>query len=262
MDNPVLKYGSRPLFTPQKVIAVGDIHGMASELESLLQKLLPLDPDTHLVFCGDLIDRGPESPRVLDLITEVYEKYPGQVFFVRGNHDWMLQTYCVNSNTGWMTFIGPTIEQMKVEWGIPNTNPDTIMQVLKDQGIWKWYFEEALPYYETKDLICTHAPLDYIQLNMYGAMDYEEDFKDSGHELSFRYLLDRGMDLMWQFTNEDDKRVDDLVKKFKICGHQFKHHKQPRVFRSRAYIDTGCGCVANRPLTALVYPGKKIIQSR
>jgi Icc-related predicted phosphoesterase len=262
MDQPGIKYGSRPLFTPQKVIAVGDIHGMASELEALLQKILPLEPGTHLVFCGDLIDRGPESPRVLDLITEVYEKYPGQVFFVRGNHDWMLQTYCVNSFAGWMNFIGPTMEQMKQEWQLPDVLPSTIMQVLKDQGIWKWYFEEALPYYETEDLICTHAPLDFTQLLIYGAEHYEEDFKEDSHEPHFRFLLDRGIDLMWQFANEDEKRVDDLVKKFKICGHQFKHHKQPRIFRGRAYIDTGCGCVANRPLSALVYPGKKIIQSR
>lgn len=262
MNEPTLKYGARPLFTPIKLIAVGDIHGMASELESLLKKILPLEPGTHLVFCGDLIDRGLESPRVLDLITEIYEKYPDQVFVIRGNHDWMLQSYCVNGSSVWMNFIGPTMEQMKTEWGLPDTKPDTIKQILIDQGIWEWYFDKALPYYETATAICTHAPLEYTQLLMYGALDYEEDFQDEGREPDFRFLLDRNMDLMWQFSNEDDKRVDNLVKKFKICGHQFKHHKQARIFRGRAYIDTGCGCVAGRPLTALVYPGKKVIQSR
>lgn len=262
MDKPVPKYGSRPLFAPLKLIAVGDIHGMASELEALLQKILPIEPGTHLVFCGDLIDRGPESPRVLDLITEVYEKYPGQVFVIRGNHDWMLQSYCVHGQSQWFNFIGPTMEQMKQEWGLPDTKPDTIKQVLIDQGIWEWYFDKALPYYESEEVICTHAPFDYTQLLMYGANDYEEDFQEEGHEPHFRHLLDRNMDLMWQFASEEEKRVDDLVRKFKICGHQFKHHKRPRIFRGRAYIDTGCGCVAGRPLSALVYPGKKVIQSR
>lgn len=258
MNNPIV-FGGQALFAPKKIIAIGDIHGMAMKLENLLQKILPLEPETHLIFCGDLINRGPQSPQVLDLITEVYEKYPNQVYFIRGNHDWMLQTYCINRNAGWMEYIAKTLEQMKIEWGLLDTNPETVKQVLIDQGIWEWYFEKALAYYETEEVICTHAPLDYMTLILYGGEDYAEDFQEK--ESGFRYLLDRLPDLMWQFTNEDEKRIDNIIPKMKICGHQFKHHKQPRLFRQRAFIDTGCGCVANRPLTALEYPGKKVIQS-
>lgn len=258
---PNIKFGQNPLYTPKKVIAIGDIHGMADKLQNLLNKLLPLDPDTHLVFCGDLINRGPQSPAVLDLITEVYEKYPGQVFIIRGNHDWMLQTYCVNRNGGWMQYIGTTLEQMKNEWGLADTNPETIKQVLIDQGIWEWYFEKALSYYETDSLICTHAPLDYTTLLMYGGEDYAEDYAEKEDGEPFRYLIDRLSDLMWQFTNEDDKRIDEIIPKMKICGHQFKHHKQARLFKKRAYIDTGCGCVPGRPLSALIMPAKKVVQS-
>lgn len=260
MDQPI-QFGKNPLFNPDKIITIGDIHGMVVPLQKLLDKILPLEPNTHLVFLGDLINRGPNNPQVLDLITEVVEKYPGQVFVIRGNHDWMLQTYCLNKVDGWMNYIAPTLEQMKIEWNLPDILPNTILQVLQDQGIWDWYFTKALPYYETNDVLCTHAPLNFTTLTMYGALDYVKDFKTDRLELGFRYLLERLPDLMWAFALEDDKRIDALIPKMKICGHQYKHHKQPRLFRQRAFIDTGCGCIPGRPLTALIYPGKKVVQS-
>ena len=261
-----IKYGKQDLFSPQKIIAVGDIHGMDLKLDSLLQKILPLESETHLVFCGDVINRGTNSARVLDMITEVYEKFPGQVFVVRGNHDWMLHNYCLSGSNQWLSFLTTSLEQMKTEWSLSDTKPDTIKQALIDQGIWNWYFDHALPYYETDEVICTHAPIDYMTVYLHGGKDYAEDYlqKDTedGDGIYFKYMLERlGSELLWMFTNEDEKRIDNLIPKFKICGHQFKHHSQPRIFKQRAYIDTGCGCIPNRPLTALIYPGKKVVQS-
>lgn len=257
-----IQFGSRPLFKSDTLIAIGDIHGQDLKLESLLSKILPLAEGSHLVFCGDLINRGTNSPRVLDLMTEIWGKYPGQVFTIRGNHDWMLLSYVINGNKDWMQYIGKTLEQMKLEWNLPDTLPATICQALKDQGIWQWYYEQALPYYESEQVICTHAPLDYMTTHYMGGRDYAEDFETEKDDADFKYLLDRMRgELMWQFTDEDEKRIDNLVPKFKICGHQFKHHSQPRLFKMRAFIDTGCGCYPTRPLTALYYPSKKVVQS-
>ena len=46
---------------------VGDIHGCADALEELLRRL---PDDRALFFVGDLIDRGPDSRGVLDLLIE------------------------------------------------------------------------------------------------------------------------------------------------------------------------------------------------
>jgi serine/threonine protein phosphatase 1 len=51
---------------PGRLIAVGDIHGCHREFEELLDKLDLRDED-RLVLLGDLISRGPDSGRVVEL---------------------------------------------------------------------------------------------------------------------------------------------------------------------------------------------------
>ena len=52
-----------------RLIAVGDIHGCYKEFEDLLDKL-DLRKDDRLVLLGDLINRGPDSGRVVELARE------------------------------------------------------------------------------------------------------------------------------------------------------------------------------------------------
>lgn len=67
-----------------KDFVVGDIHGMFSVFESQLEKI-GFDPDKDRVFSvGDLIDRGPESYRVLEFLDQPW------FFSIKGNHEKML----------------------------------------------------------------------------------------------------------------------------------------------------------------------------
>lgn len=64
--------------------AVGDLHGMYSVLEDLLEKI-DFDPEKDRLFSvGDLIDRGPESDRTLEFLA--YDWF----YAVQGNHERML----------------------------------------------------------------------------------------------------------------------------------------------------------------------------
>lgn len=257
----MIKYGKNPLYSPERIFFIGDIHGMDSCLKNLLVKILPLETNDHIVFCGDLINKGDNSALVLETINELIKKYPNQIFIIKGNHDWMLHSYLIHNNQGWFSFLNKTLENFKEEWQLIDTKADTIKNVLIEKGIWSWFYEKSITYYETEKVIATHAPLNYMTLICHGGNEYERDFLEEGEELFFRHLLDRVPDLMWEFTNEEDKRIDNIVKKFKVCGHQFKHHKQPRIFRNRAFIDTGCGTVPNKPLIALEFPSKRILKS-
>ncbi len=64
----------------RRLFLVGDVHACARELEQLLAGLR-LTGDDRVIFLGDLLDRGPEVRRTLDLVREVR----GEV--VLGNHE-------------------------------------------------------------------------------------------------------------------------------------------------------------------------------
>ena len=74
------------------VYAIGDIHGRADLLVDLLHRIeahaatLPADRDVHLIFLGDLIDRGPEAAKVLRMVKEIEER-SGTVIVLAGNHE-------------------------------------------------------------------------------------------------------------------------------------------------------------------------------
>lgn len=61
-------------------IWIGDVHGCADELEDLLAQLGPVHGD-QVIFVGDLVARGPDTPRVLKIAREL------QAPCVRGNHE-------------------------------------------------------------------------------------------------------------------------------------------------------------------------------
>lgn len=82
--------------------AIGDVHGCAATLDALLARLAEdaggtLGPDDTLVFVGDYVDRGPDSPAVIDrmlVLERAAEAGLGaQCVFLRGNHDQMMLDY-------------------------------------------------------------------------------------------------------------------------------------------------------------------------
>lgn len=78
---------------------VGDVHGCLPELRELLARLgyalsgdtLTPPPGRTLVFLGDLVDRGPDTPGVLELVMNAVER--GQALCLLGNHDEKLRKF-------------------------------------------------------------------------------------------------------------------------------------------------------------------------
>lgn len=82
-----------------RIVAVSDIHGAYDAVVTTFQKAGIIDNnlawvggDTHLVITGDLLDRGPGSRKVMDLIIRLEREAPrsgGQVHQLLGNHEVM-----------------------------------------------------------------------------------------------------------------------------------------------------------------------------
>ena len=82
-----------------RLYAIGDVHGCARTLDALLVEIDAdaggaLGSDDTVVFVGDYVDRGPDSPGVLDRMIELEAVQGGAEYvFLRGNHDQMMLEY-------------------------------------------------------------------------------------------------------------------------------------------------------------------------
>ncbi len=87
------------LSTPDRIVAVGDVHGAFDQFVKILQAARVIDGRQRwsaggavLVQTGDLVDRGADSRRVLDLLRRLEgeaERAGGRVLPLLGNHEVM-----------------------------------------------------------------------------------------------------------------------------------------------------------------------------
>lgn len=67
-----------------QVFAIGDIHGCATALDTLL-KAIRVNPCDRIVTLGDYINKGPDSCGVLEQLIQL--QHSGQLVALRGNHE-------------------------------------------------------------------------------------------------------------------------------------------------------------------------------
>ena len=85
--------------TPERIIAIGDLHGDYDAFEAILFDAGLIDNrkrwsggKTILIQTGDVPDRGPDSLRIIKKLQELQKRAPrkgGQVITLVGNHEAM-----------------------------------------------------------------------------------------------------------------------------------------------------------------------------
>jgi hypothetical protein len=89
---PGVTWGRERRSMPEKIFAVGDIHGCADKLRTLIARL-PFTPGRdRLIFLGDYVTRGPDSRGVIEELLLLWERCPDTVF-LKGNHEHALLEY-------------------------------------------------------------------------------------------------------------------------------------------------------------------------
>jgi protein phosphatase len=105
---------------------VGDVHGCRAELETLLGELgyaitrddqgRPVGashPDRRMIFVGDLVDRGPDTPGVLRLVMGMVAA--GDALCVSGNHEAKLVRALSGRNVRVSHGLAETLAQLEAE---------------------------------------------------------------------------------------------------------------------------------------------------
>ncbi|MCF7688046.1 MAG: metallophosphoesterase [Cephaloticoccus sp.] len=109
-----------------RIIAIGDIHGCHQEFAELLQ-LLKLNGDDLLILLGDLVNRGPDSCKVIDLARK------HNAISLLGNHE--------------LRLLGE--RQEKDISNVRESDRDTLQKLRPED----WLYLEAMPLtYEVPDL--------------------------------------------------------------------------------------------------------------
>lgn len=96
---------------PDLLYVVGDIHGrkdLTDELHRLIdQDATSLGLQPHVVYLGDLVDRGPASAQLLDMATGPAPRGWSQQFLA-GNHELMMLGFLKKpkANLAWLDFGG------------------------------------------------------------------------------------------------------------------------------------------------------------
>ena len=134
-----------------RILAIGDIHGCLTALETLAA-FVPFADEDLLVTLGDYVDRGPDTREVLDWL--IARLATGHLIPLRGNHEIMLLEAREGSDDRrfWLKFGGH--EALASYSDSPEVSLADI-----PAAHWRFIENETLPYHETETHLFVHAGL-------------------------------------------------------------------------------------------------------
>lgn len=214
------------------VIVIGDIHGCYKTLMALIAQL---PKDIPLVFCGDLIDRGPDSKSVVDFVKN------NNHYCVSGNHEDMM----VKAEDFWedeRLFLDNGGIETRKSYGETLDNPS---QDYKDAVEWMKSLPVAIEFMNVKNsegmrLLVSHSSAHGV----WGKLNKQNE-----------YLWKQ--EIMWNRL----PNIRAMKNIYNVFGHT-PQSNGPRIKIPYANIDTGCvyDQEGYGKLTALQFPEMIVYQ--
>lgn len=234
----------RPLDTARvpdgmRVYAIGDIHGRNDLLHNLLKQIEADDAargaaDTHIIFLGDLMDRGPDSAGVINTAMALRDA-GRKVRFLMGNHEEVFVRVCRKNDTKVTRFflrIGG--EETVLSYAITRAEYITLDMEQLSERLATLVPEAHLEFVESFE--------DQIVIGDYA-------FVHAGIRPGVPLSEQKPSDLRWIREDFVDQRGD--LEKVVVYGHTIYDEVEER--GSRIGIDTGA--YASDKLTALGLEG-------
>lgn len=142
---------------------MSDIHGSFNQFEESLKYWNP--KKEHLVVIGDLINKGPDSLKVVQKLMQLKEDYFDRVIVTKGNHEDMLIKWLYNNpyNIVNEKHIAPykkTVDSF-IGFEHQNLSKEEKVKILLDNNKDELKFIESLPtYHESENVIFAHAGIN------------------------------------------------------------------------------------------------------
>jgi serine/threonine protein phosphatase 1 len=205
----------------KNTLIIGDIHGCYVELHALLEKAGLGDEDT-VIGIGDIVDRGPETPQVVD-----YFRMTPNAMAIMGNHE---RKHVRAARHEVKLSISQQISQ--VQFGAAY------------QEALEWMADLPL-YFEMEHAIVVHG---YFEPSI--ALEHQIPSVLCGTMGGERILRQR-YDLPWYELYDGDKPV--------IVGHyNYTHTDQPFIYQDKVFgLDTDC--VTGKALTGILLPSFRFV---
>ncbi|WP_454650440.1 metallophosphoesterase family protein [Bradyrhizobium liaoningense] len=224
-----------------RVYAIGDVHGRADLLQSLLT-VIDVDlarsaPERAIqVFLGDYVDRGPDSRAVLDLLIERSKSH--ETVCLKGNHEVFLLEVLKNPARlqEWRHYGGLLT---LVSYGItPTMNPSAEQQVELIEGLKRALPPEHLAFLQQLPSSFTCGDFFFVHAGVKPgvALDRQKD-----------------ADLLW--IREEFLTSEERFGKYVVHGHT--PVSAPDIRQNRINIDTGAYATGN--LTLLTIQGDSLL---
>jgi len=172
----------------ERVYAIGDVHGCATEISHLLNFLVEnekLTQDDLVVFLGDYIDRGPDTRGVVDQLVKFQQDFP-KTLFLKGNHEDMLMDFFgFGGHLGHAFLYNGGLETIQ-SYGISVFSPPNEMMRSLPEDHFK-FFCGLQSIVVVGDYVLVHAGLNpYVALEEQSSEDIfwiREPFLESPHKL-------------------------------------------------------------------------------
>jgi serine/threonine protein phosphatase 1 len=209
-----------------RIIAIGDIHGCHQEFADLLDRLA-LTKDDRLILVGDLINRGPDSCKVIDLARQ------SRALSLLGNHELRLLTYRKNKTP---------IADISRE-----TDADTFQKLRPED----WAYLEAMPlthYIEELNTVFVHG----------GFLPNEPWQRQPASVVTRIQAVDANGKACKRAEAPDAPLWADLWNgpPFVVYGHT----PRPEVYKLKWSVGIDTACVMGGSLTAYILPEKRFVQ--
>lgn len=207
-----------------RTIAIGDIHGCAAEFEELIDTLAPTRHD-RIVLLGDLVNRGPDSSRVIALA----RRYAHRALL--GNHELRLLNY---RRTG-----DPT--------HLKKSDYDTLSQ-LSDRD---WEYLERMP-------LTFHIP-EFSTVFVHGGFLPGRPWRGQPARVVTRIQVigpDGEPHKRAEFPESPHWSEKWMGPPFVVYGHT----PRPKPERLKWALGIDTACVQGGALTACILPGRTLVQ--